>query len=142
MLQSPVPQGALLQVANAPYTLATPLGQTRFHAADTAVDPDPELDGTIFSDAELTYCLSLSGQNPMLAAAMALEAASTDAAKISVMVMGGDERLDRRQVATELAARAEKLRVLAGLAPAVDAPDAVFTTDSENGLVAGTMDCW
>lgn len=129
--------GVVTTTPTATYDLTTPLGQVRFHAADTDVY------SPIWTDLELLYCLALTGNDPMLAAAMALRAAATDAAKLAVMVAHDQLKHDLRSLPDALrqaAADLEQQAVAFGGGPVVASNDAVFTLDSALGL--GSMHEW
>lgn len=125
--------------------LADPVSQARLHLADTDVNNPQQV--PLFTDQELTYFLSVSSNDPILAAAMALDSAAVDAAKIAVILSVGDVgeggmKLDRTKVSEQLGLRAEKLRLLADIAPVISAPDQIFSTDYGTGQFPGTMSPW
>jgi hypothetical protein len=117
-----------------------PVWVVRLLIADTDVEGFD--DTAAFSDEEITLFLSLGLSDPMLAGAYALDAAAADASKASVLLKTEATTTDLRTMAAELAARAQKMREGTMIAPAVYAPDPVFTTDYGGGSCPGTMDCW
>lgn len=121
---------------NAAYDPTTLLGQTRLHAADTVT-------GTAtFADNELAYFLTLSSNDPIGAAAFALEALAADASRLAIVIKSQGLDIDRTDLADSLAARALSLRMQAGTGGSVDSPDAIFTTDNSTDSTTGSMSGW
>jgi len=116
--------------------LTSPLFQTRFHAADTNVA------NAVWSDAELNYCLNLTGNLPELAAARALRAAAADAAKLAVVTKVGQLGNDETQVHTALLRMASALEAQVAVPSQIESPDQTFSTDSDSGATPGTMTGW
>ena len=116
------------------YDLSTLVGQTRFHCADT--NPSQ----AVWTDAELRYCLALTGSVPELAAARALRAAAADASKLAVITAIGQVTNDERGVAPALLAMAAVLEEQFATGGSVSSADRIFTTAS--GAAPGSMDTW
>lgn len=87
---------------SATYDLETPVGQTRFHI------PDTNPSNPIFSDAEIEFLLKNSEDNPLLAAAEALETIAGDPARLSSFSRGSVS--GTRTSADEIRRRASSLR--------------------------------
>lgn len=130
---------------NAPYDVETEIGQVRFWIGNTTTaDATAE-----FTDAELTYCLSVAPGNPILAAAFALRALASNAARVAQMVKTGPITTDARELSAALRAAADSLTeqstilvTSAQALPEGGAPDQVFSTDSNAGETIGTMTDW
>jgi hypothetical protein len=117
--------------------LATsPLYQTRLHAGDTDVS------SAIWSDAELTYLLTISGGVAQLAAAQALETLALDRAKLANAVRIGAFGNGEAEAYKAIAERAKRLRTVAPVLPVVSSPDQVFVPSSDRGRCPGTMKDW
>ena len=91
----------------ATYDISTDRGKTRFHATDT------NMARPIWEDAEVDYALELTGDNPLLAAAILLETAATDVAKIAVITKNDNQSTDPTKMPELLQARATALRTQA-----------------------------
>jgi hypothetical protein len=118
---------------NLPYDITTPLGQTRFYAADTVQDCDGNY---TFSDAELNMMLALpqcqgpEGQViPQLAAAWAFDALAGDSARLATVSKYGDRSLNGTKLATELRAQAAELRRQAPVPGSIHPPRREFRLD-------------
>ena len=112
------------------------LYQTRFHACDTSVA------NAIWSDAELNYLLIMSGGNPLLAAANALEALAVDRARLSNAVRIGAFGNGEMEAYQAIAERAKRLRSLAPMPPVVRPPDRVFVPSNRRLRERGNMENW
>jgi hypothetical protein len=126
------------------YDLTTPIGQARLHASDTNVD-DLGADlgnAATFTDAELAYFLSISSQEPILAAAFALEALAADKSKLALRLKNSEGDSDLSGLAADLRAQADRLRSICNIGGSVQSPDAIFTTDNALAGVMGSMDGW
>lgn len=134
----PTVQVKLLPIVEivATYDITSLVGQTRFHAADTDV-ADP-----IWSDAELSYCLTQTESSVMRAAAMALRAAAVDRAKIALIVRKGTLSRDRTKVPELLRMMASDLEAQDSTGGSIEAPDEIFSTDTDDGETVGTMTGW
>lgn len=89
------------------YNITTDRGKTRFHATDT------DMARPIWEDAEVDYALELTGNNPLLSAAVLLETAATDAAKIAVITKNDNQSTDPTKMPEMLQGRAAALRTQA-----------------------------
>lgn len=87
---------------SATYDLNTPVGQTRFHI------PDTNLANPMLSDAEIEFLLENAEENPLLAAAEALETIAGDPARLSSFSRGSVA--GTRTTADEIRRRASSLR--------------------------------
>ena len=119
---------------SATYDLTTDRGKARLWAADT------DTASYLFTDAEWDYFLTESESDPMLAAAMALEIAATDAAKIAIVFRNESQTTDPTRVPELLTARAAKLRSQAGKTLVGDRLQ-VFTLDASDSDL-GNLDPW
>lgn len=115
---------------------SSPLYQARLYAADT----DPA--GAIWSDTEITFFLTASGNVPQLAAALALETLALDRAKLANAVRVGAFGNGEAEAYRAIAERAARLRQTALVMPVVHAPDQVFVPASDGGRMPGNMDRW
>lgn len=86
----------------ATYDLGTPIGQVRFRV------PDTDITNPIFSDAEVEFLLKNAEDNPLLAAAEALETIAGDPARLSSFSRGSVS--GTRTTADEIRRRASSLR--------------------------------
>lgn len=124
---------------SATYDLSTTRGKTRLHAADTNTS------NAVFSDDELDYFLTLAGDNPLLAAALALETAATDAARVAIIVRNDSQSSDPTRVAEQLQERAQRLRIQAtatdGGAVLVADRDPIFVPAAST-TERGNMEPW
>lgn len=128
------------------YDLTTDIGKIRLFTTDT------DASDYIYSDEELGVFLSLFAGSPMLAAAAALDAIATDAAKVAIITKNDVQTTDPTKIPTLLAERAKTLRSMAGSDPAFvatilggvaeGAPDRIFTTDETDTDTLGTMTGW
>lgn len=87
---------------SATYNLETPVGQVRFRIPDTNVA------NPIFGDAEIEFLLKNAEDNPLLAAAEALETIAGDPARLSSFSRGSVS--GTRTTADEIRRRASALR--------------------------------
>lgn len=124
----------------ATYDISTDRGKARLHAADTNIQ-DP-----IFEDEEYDYFLELTGDSPLLAAAMALEAMSTDAAKLAVILKNDNQSTDPTKLPGILSERAAILRAQATANAAGDftlvAERVQVFQPEENTATPGNLDPW
>lgn len=104
---------------------------------------DTEVSRAVWSDGEIAAYLS-EEDNVFLAAAQMLQDASVDAARQAKIISLGTDKWDRTKIGEQLAARAKELQQKGmGLAGGyIESPDRIFTTDSEDGTVLGTMTGW
>ena len=115
--------------------LATvPLYQVRLHAGDV------DMANALWSDAELSYFLTHAGGVPELAAAQALDALAVDRAKLANAVRIGAFGNGEAEAYRAIAERAQHLRAVAVVLPAVASPPAIFTR--RHGNLPGTLDAW
>jgi hypothetical protein len=124
-----------------PYDVNTPVGQTRFHAADT------DAANYVFSDAEINYCLGSVGQNdPVMSASFLLEALAANRSRLAIIVSSGllqiTSKVDPTKAAELLAERAATLRDLSNVSAPIQTPDKIFSTDNTALGELGTMDGW
>ncbi len=119
-----------------PYDVSTSLGRARFHASDT-LDTD-----YIWSDDEVNYALSLSGNVPTSAAAYLLETLAIDQARIAYHIKIGRFSKDLTHIAEELRLSAATLRETSNWTDTPRTPDVIFTTDNTLMGVTGSMDGW
>lgn len=126
------------------YDLTTLVGQTRLHASDTNVDEleDDLGNAAVFTDAELSYFLSISAQDPVLAASFALEALAADKSKLALRLKNSEGDTDMTSLAADLRAQADRLRSICNIGGSVQSPDVVFTTDNAAAGIMGSMDGW
>lgn len=115
---------------------ATPLYQARLHAGDTDVS------AATWSDAELSYFLSISGGLAQLAAAQALEALALDRAKLANAVRIGAFGNGEAEAYKAIAERAKRLRAVAQALPVVNSPDQAFIPSRDRGRKPGNMERW
>lgn len=123
------------ETEGAAYDPNTLIGQVRFQAADT------NLAQAYFSDAELLYCLSIANQDARLAAAEALDKLATDDARLAYLERIGEYTKDKRQLASEIAARAKYLRSLTIQGPVINPPQQIFQPNYGPGQL-GNMNVW
>jgi len=107
-------------VEGAAYDPTTLIGQVRFH-----VD-DKNLAKAIFTDAELIYCLSFSNQNPILAAAWALEQIATSDARLAYIVKIGEYMQNKAELSKSFCERAKRLRSLVIQSTITNSPKRIF----------------
>ena len=118
----------------ATYDITTTRGKARLLAADT------DTANYLFDDAEWDYFLTLAEDDPALAAALALEAAATDAAKIAVIFRNESQTTDPTKVPELLMARAKALRAQAGTTLVGDRLQ-IFALDTSEAI-PGNLDPW
>lgn len=94
------------------YDLSTEIGQLRLLIKDT--DVSGEADTAVFSDEELQFCLSQTG-NIYLAAALALEINATDAARLAKRKRMDVLSSDTTEIAGQLRKSAQGYRQEAAL---------------------------
>ena len=94
---------------------------------------DPIGPNTIWLDSELSYFLQIAGNIDFLAAAYALEAEASDAARMTERIHIGDFGTDESEVYQALLARAANLRAQAPIAPVFNAPNQIFYVQDSCG---------
>lgn len=121
----------------ATYPIGTPLGDVRFYAGDTNIYQ------AMFSDSELLECLANASQVSTLAASFALEAAASDASKLSFLVKIGEYTKDATKLAAELHSRADRLRKISIVSPVVVSPNPAFMPNFPcEGGSDGSLNLW
>lgn len=125
---------------SATYDITTTRGQARFHAADT------NMSSAVWNDAEVDYLLDLTGDNALLAAAMLLESAATDTAKIAVITKNDNQTTDPSKMPELIAARARVLReqaagLTSGLTAVADRV-AIFEPQENDTDTLGNLEPW
>lgn len=119
-------------MARSTYNPAADIGKVRLLVGDTTPST------AVNTDLEIQAFLDMASQNLRLAAAIALDAAANNAAKLAKIVKLGTLGIDKSSVFKALIIAAEKMRRTASPSPYVSSSDSNFSMTNDG--VPGTLD--